>query len=323
METLNSDVDEVKSLVTTETSKVPTPLATATAKAQGLEIIELPQLSEFLDYRKYLASYYHYRRAASAKDIRQYNYAVFSAAADIKSPNYLKMIIEGKRNLSDDMILKFAKALALNKEQTEEFRLLVLFTQSNEPAERNLHLKDLNENRVRTKLRAGEIDQKAWDKVPGWISWILFSMIDQENVSFDANKLRTQLRGLASADEIAASMKALVANGQAVHDEATATLKKTTNMNESNEEIPVALVRKLQSELMYLGMESLFRDAPTEREFGSVTLALTKQEFEDLKFQLRKFRKQTQKDIAVKRTSTKGERVYQMNLQLFPVTDKA
>ena len=54
---------------------------------------------------------------------------IFSAAADIKSPNYLKMIIEGKRNLSEDMISKFAKACSLNKSQGDEFKLLVLFNQ--------------------------------------------------------------------------------------------------------------------------------------------------------------------------------------------------
>ena len=89
---------------------------------------------------------------------------------------------------------------------------------------------------------------------------------------------------------------------------------------ESAEDVPVALVRKLQAELMYLGLESLFQDAPTEREFGSSTLALTKQEFEELRFQLRKLRKEAQKNIGVKRLTSKGERVYQLNLQLFPIT---
>ena len=74
---------------------------------------------------------------------------------------------------------------------------------------------------------------------------------------------------------------------------------------------------------MYLGLESLFHDGPTEREFGSATLTMTKSEFEDLRFQLRKIRKEAQKNIGVKRLSTKGERVYQLNLQLFPVSNKS
>ena len=101
----------------------------------------LPDLSEYMDYRLFLADFYHAKKAQTKTSIRPYSYAIFSAAADIKSPNYLKMIIEGKRNLSNDMIAKFGKACALNKAQGEEFKLLVLFNQAEDPADRNYALK--------------------------------------------------------------------------------------------------------------------------------------------------------------------------------------
>ncbi|MCK6598597.1 MAG: TIGR02147 family protein, partial [Bdellovibrionaceae bacterium] len=84
-----------------------------------------PNLSDYLDYRLFLQEFYLYKKFVTKNDLRPYSYQLFSAAANIKSPNYLKMIIEGQRNLSDDMIGKFAKALGLNKDQTEEFSYLV------------------------------------------------------------------------------------------------------------------------------------------------------------------------------------------------------
>ncbi len=282
--------------------------------------LEAPVISDYLDFRKLLSDYYQHRREISKKDIRPYNYAVFSAAANIKSPNYLKLIIEGKRNLSPDMIAKFAKAMGFNKDQTEEFKLLVLFGQASDPGERNMHLKALNENRVNAKLKSGEIDQKTWEKIPSWIAWILYSMVDQKDVKFDAESLRETLRNKASADDIQAALNSLLAAGELVRDESTGEIKKARALIESAEEIPVALVRKLQGELMYLGLESLYQDSATDREFGSATLAMTRAEFEDLRFHLRKIRKETQKNIGVRRSSSKGERVYQLNLQLFPIT---
>ena len=74
---------------------------------------------------------------------------------------------------------------------------------------------------------------------------------------------------------------------------------------------------------MYLGLESLFQDAANEREFGSLTLTMTKPEFEELKFKLRQMRKQAHKDNAIRRAASKGDRVYQLNIQLFPVTNSA
>ena len=81
------------------------------------------------------------------------------------------------------------------------------------------------------------------------------------------------------------------------------------------------LQRKLQMQLMYLGLESLYQDSATEREFGSLTLSLSEKEFEEIKFKLRQMRKALHKENAIARMSSKGERVYQLNLQLFPVSN--
>lgn len=280
-----------------------------------------PVLSDYMNYREFLRDFYLFKRKSSKGSLRAYNYAMFSAAANIKSPNYLKMIIEGKRNLSEDMIGKFGKALNFMKEQVEEFRLLVQFTQAMDPAERNMYLKKLSEHRVSGKLKSGEIDRKTWEKVPNWVAWIIYAMIDQEGVSFDTASLKDLLRGKASEDEIENALNTLITSGELRRDEATGELKKNRSLIESPEEIPVALVRKLQSQLMYLGLESLYQDQATEREFGTLTLSLTKSEFEEIKFKLRQMRKAMHKDNSIARMKGKGERVYQLNIQLFPVTN--
>lgn len=283
--------------------------------------LSAPQVFDYMDYRQYLARFFDYRRRLSASDIRPYNYGAFSAAANIKSPNYLKMIIEGRRNLSPEMILKFAKALGLNKEQTEDFELLVGYGQSTDPADRNMFLKKLSEHRVQVKLKSGEIDKKTWEKIPNWAAWVIYAMIDQEGVKFDVKSLRELLRGKASEDEIDQALQSLFNSGELIQDPETGEVKKARALIESAEDVPVALVRKLQAQLMYLGLESLYQDAANEREFGTLTLSLTKQEFEEIKFKLRQMRKQINKDTSIARMNTKGDKVYQLNIQLFPVTN--
>ncbi|HWU42689.1 MAG TPA: TIGR02147 family protein [Bdellovibrio sp.] len=290
-------------------------------KEISMSSLTQPNLSDYMNYRQFLADFYSFKRQSSKGSLRAYNYAVFSAAANIKSPNYLKMIIEGKRNLSDDMIGKFGKALGFNKELTEEFRLLVQFTQATDPADRNMYLKKLSEHRVSAKIKTGEIDRRSFEKVPNWVAWIVYAMVDQEGVSFDTKGLKKLLRGKASEDEIETALNSLINSGDLRRDEVTGELKKARSLTDSPEEIPVALVRKLQSQLMYLGLESLYQDQPTEREFGTLTMSLTKAEFEEIKFKLRQMRKSINKDNSIARMKSKGERVYQLNIQLFPVTN--
>lgn len=283
--------------------------------------LTMPDISDYMNYRQFLKDFYQFKRRLSKDDLRPYSYGTFSAAANIRSPNYLKMIIEGKRNLSLDMVGKFGKALGLTKIQIEEFKLLVQFTQSSDPGERNLFLKKLSEHRVTGQLKAGEIDRKAWEKVPNWVAWIIYAMIDQEGVRFDVKTLKELLRGKAGENEIEQALDILKSSGEVSVDAVTGELKKARNLTDNADEVPVALVRKLQAQLMYLGLESLYQDSPTEREFGTLTLSLTQPEFEELKFKLRQMRKSMHKDNSIARMNSKGDRVYQLNIQLFPVSN--
>lgn len=282
-----------------------------------------PTLSEYMNFRQYLADFYKYKKEKTKLDRRQYGYGMFAAAANIKSPNYLKMIIEGKRNLSPEMISKFSKALGHNKEQSEEFRLLVQYSQSLDPADRNIQLKALTEYRVALQLKNGEIDPKTWAKIPNWITWVIYSLVDQENVNFSAQQIKEILKGKASVAEIEEALQLLFSSGELQRDTGTGVVKKTRQLMDAAEDIPVALVRKLQTQLMYLGLEALYQHSPTERELGTLTLSLTKAEFEELRFKLRQMRKGIHKDNSIARIKDKGERIYQLNIQLFPLTEKA
>lgn len=306
----------------------PNSLLQRKAASEKNEKAETPALGSYTDFRQYLKDVYEYRRQTESTGLRAYSYSAFSAAADIKSPNYLKLIIEGRRNLSDDMIVRFARALRLQKNENEEFRALVHYGQATEPIERNQYLKELADIRARRAFATGEISPQAWEKVPSWMGWVLYAMTDQKGVSFDADELYRLMRAKTSPEDVRVELKRLISNGDLKQEvsEPGSTLAPVTkgrDLIDSPQELPVEMIRKLQAELIYLGIESLFRDSPKEREFGAMTIAMTQPEFEQVRFELRQMRKRIQKDLKMKRETTQGERVYQMNIQLFPVTDKA
>src|SRR5690606_37072183 len=160
--------------------------------------------------------------------------------------------------------LKFAKALGLHKEQTDEFKALVLYTQATDPGERNRFLKSLMERRVSQKIKSGEIDSKTFEKIPGWVTWILYAMVDQQGVNFEPAQREHRLGEKVTREEIQASLNKLLEAGERTRYESTGESKKARPLMENADNIPVALVRKLQGELLYLGMESLFQDDPLE-----------------------------------------------------------
>lgn len=278
-----------------------------------------PQISGYTDYRAFLLSYYEYKKFVTRDSIRPYTYAMFAAAADIRSPNYLRLVIEGNRNLSREMARRFAKAMQLIKEDAEEFELLVIFSQAKDPLERNRHLKTLNDFRVRKQMREGSLNQESFERVPNWVSFALAAMTEQAGCRFDEEHLFSLLRGKANLEDIRKGLKRLLETGDLVREEGGQVKRGRALLNKA-EDIPIALVRKLQAELIYLGLEALFNDDPKDREFGAMTVALTEKEFEQFKFEVRQIRKRWQKDFGMARESGPGDRVFQFNYQLFALT---
>lgn len=285
--------------------------------------MDYPELSQFVDYRKYLAAFYSFKVQETEGRLRPYSYSDFSAAADIKSPNYLKLIIEGKRNLSKDMCRRFSRALKHSRAQAKEFNLLVDYCQEKDPLQRTRNLKDLSEYRAKRSLQSGKIDQQTWDQVSNWLVWVLYAMADQKNVDFRPSQLQKLLRGQVNEAQIQQALSKLVAAKDLEIDQETGEAHRTGPSMSGLENVPAELVRKIQSELIYLGLESLHKNSAQEREVSGFTLAMTEKEFEWVRFELRKLRKQIQKEISMNREQEPGERVYQVNIQLFPVTDKA
>jgi uncharacterized protein (TIGR02147 family) len=284
--------------------------------------VQPPQIAQYVDYRVFLKDYYEFKRRTESSALRPYSYSVFSAAADIRSPNYLKLVIEGQRNLSEQMAVKFARAMKLNKLHAEEFCLLVRYGQERDPQARAKYLQALAEFRFQHQIDAGEVDAKTLELVPSWLTWVLFHLTDQDGVNFKPEALREIIRTQTNVEEIRRSLERLLDAGLLSRNSDDGKIFKQKDLIDDAQSVPPALIKRLQSELIYLGMESLFVDSPVDREFGAMTAALTEDEFQRMKFELRQLRKKWQKEIATNRENSKGERVYQLNIQLFPVTAK-
>src|SRR5690606_4572701 len=84
------------------------------------------------DYRSFLADFYD----AKKRRTQGFSYRAFSRAAGLGAPNYLKLVIDGQRNLTPTMAQRFASTCGLGREACEYFGVLVTFTQATSSDER-------------------------------------------------------------------------------------------------------------------------------------------------------------------------------------------
>src|SRR3989344_8603024 len=89
----------------------------------------------YRNFRDLLSDYYHTQKKQKAS----YSYKAFAEKAGLNSPNYLKLVMDGKRNLSHKNIKKFAKGLGLDRYSSEYFENLVYLNQAEEDELRNFY----------------------------------------------------------------------------------------------------------------------------------------------------------------------------------------
>lgn len=88
----------------------------------------LPNLFDSLDYRQFLKEH-----TAALKRAKRFNLRAFAKKAEIQAPGYLKMVVDGRRNLTAETAKKFCRALELQGKERDYFLTLVTYNQSDEP----------------------------------------------------------------------------------------------------------------------------------------------------------------------------------------------
>ena len=199
------------------------------------------------------------------------------------------------------MVRRFSRALRHDASQTKEFSLLVSYGQEKDPLARTGHLKALSEYRAKKALEKGELNPEAWNRVSNWLVWVLYAMVDQKNIQFTPAHLQKALGNQANETQIQQALHQLLSSQDIEIHPQTAQARRTGSKMSGLDNIPKDLVRKIQSELIYLGLESLHKNSPQEREISGFTLAMTEKEYQWVRFELRKLRKQIQKDISMNR----------------------
>jgi len=95
----------------------------------------------YKDYRLFLRDFYREKK----KFHYCYSFRLFSRVAGFASPNFLKLVMDGRRNISRDSIPKFGKALKLTPTEIEYFEHLVFWNQGKSDYEKTYHAKMLDQ----------------------------------------------------------------------------------------------------------------------------------------------------------------------------------
>lgn len=267
------------------------------------------EIFDYLDYREFLRDAYRDLKTRQ----RGFSYRVFAKRAGMSSPNFLKLVIDGQRNLTAQSVERFAGALGLNPRETAFFRELVGFAQAASAAQKNEHYERIGKFRKHTSVRRLERDMFAY--LSHWYYPAIRELVTCESFREDPEWISAQLRPAVPPARVKEAIDTLLQLGVLERDQ-SGTLKQGEPLLSTGPEVRSLAVGNFHRQMMERAAESIELCDREHREISGVTVALSQQRFEMFKQKIHALRAEL---LELSAAETAPTRVVQFNFQAFPL----
>lgn len=263
----------------------------------------------YLDYRAFLRDYYLDR-----KERRGLSYRGFSKRAGLRSPNYLKLVIDGDRNLTAEMADRFAIACGLSKDGAAYFKDLVAFNQARNTRERNAQYARLTGHRQYRNEHRLEMAHAAYHST--WYIPAIRELAARRDFVPEPSWIARMLVPEITEAQAEKALDTLLALGLLVHG-VDGRLVQGEVIVSTGPEFHALHIASYHRAMMQQASESIDRVPSSDRDISSLTLCLGEDGLRNLKVRLQRFRREL---LELSSLEDDPSQVVQLNLQLFPLS---
>ena len=267
----------------------------------------------YTDYRQYLADFYRLRKEGP----RGYSYRNFSKAAGFSSPNILKLVMDGQRNLSAESVEKFIIGLGLEGKMAAYFRALVRMNQAQSTEEKASEYEVLKALIPLGKRR--ELGTTTMQYLSHWLYPVIREMVMLKSFSYDPYWISRRIVFDVSISEISQVLSFLNQHGfiEKLED---GKFKVKDHAVASSDEIKSLAVRSYHKKILDQATKVIDILPLEQREFGALTFILPDEAQAELKQRLKDFKQDLHKWAMQVASEVSDGAVVQVNIQMYPQT---
>ncbi|MGE0764551.1 MAG: TIGR02147 family protein [Bdellovibrionales bacterium] len=272
----------------------------------------LKSVFEYDNYRDFLRDVY----LSSKQNDAKFSYRYFSRIAGFQSPNFLKLVIDGQRNLASESIEKIAKALKLKKDEALFFHHLVLLNQATSSEEKKIHTEQLLRSKVFKKIYP--LKESEYNYYAQWYFVPIRELVSFEGFQEDPEWIAKQLNPAITAVEAKKALVELEKLGL-IRRDASGRLQQTDRNVETPNEVISPLIRLYHKEMLNKAGDSIDRFPREKRDISAVTITVTEGGIKKIKELIQQLRKEI---IEMSSQEAGAAQVYQLGFQFFPLTEE-
>jgi uncharacterized protein (TIGR02147 family) len=269
----------------------------------------MPSIYNYFNYREYLHDYFIEQKQFQNK----LTHRLILEKMGITSTGFLANVISGKKNMNLEMSKKLGKIINLASREQRYLVRLVLYTQSKSIEEKKKYLDQLLAMRKSDLMYISDTQFSIFSK---WYYVYIRDLLCFYDFKSDYEALAAKLEPPVSPDEAKEAIHDLEKMGFIKKDE-NGFYRPLEKIISSGDETHSVQLANFQLTTMDLAKRSLKNHPAEKRDISFVTLTLSSETFLKVKSEVQAFRK---KLLLTAKDEENPDRIYQCNIQLFPVT---
>lgn len=251
---------------------------------------------------EYLNHFFHARKERNPR------YSLRSFARDLHlAPGTLSLLLKGKRPLTLEKAREMVEYLKLENSEKDAFLKKV---EEEQVVRRTASIAGLK--RLQEKYNFQRIQGDQLKLIKNWYHLGILNIVKLPQFKNDPQWMAKSLG--VSESKINGGLTRLKRLG--LLEEENGSLKRSDRPLETPTDIPSRYIRSFHKSVIERSLESLEKDDVMERDMSSIMFCADTKKIEEAKRRIRIFRK----ELAAFLEEGEGDRIYSLNIQLFPQT---
>ena len=270
-----------------------------------------PKITEFSDYHRYLREFYEFKKTQNPR----FSFRRFAQMAELKSSNFLMLVMDRKRKLSPATAENVARAMKLSRNETDFFVALVRSERASTPGERE-QAEKARKVAVK-KIITKDLPADKAEYLSHWYYPLVRELAFLRDFEPRAEWIATRLGGMISLEQAESAIRVLVNLGLwkkvGKRIEVSDLFLDTGSEERTFGEINVAAVHKQT----LLAWAKILETLPkSERELGLINIPINESKIPELKARIQKFQDEI---IGWLQDEKSPDRLVQLGTYLVPV----
>lgn len=264
---------------------------------------------DYLDYREYLRDYYK-----DAKINRSFfSYRFIGSRVGMDS-SYVIKVLQGNLHIALKKINNFIKLLDLDLAEAEFFETLVHFGRAKTERQRKLYFDKLFSI---SSVKARRLEPRQYEFFQKWYYSAVWSIINCSPFNGDYRSLAEKCAPAITVWDAKRAVRLLLGLGL-IAKEADG-IYHTTDLNlTTGQKWYSRAIESHQREFIRLADEAVDRFAKEARDISTVTMSIDEKSLPEIREHIRQFRSSL---IKMVNNYVGRGRIYQINVQLFPLSE--